>query len=722
MHTAPPIPKAEAAAELARLAAEIAEHAARYHRDDAPTISDADYDALVQRNAALEALYPELIRTDSPSSAIGSQAAAQFGKVTHARAMLSLDNAFDDASVIEFVARVRRFLNLPADVAVELTAEPKIDGLSASLRYENGVLITGATRGDGTTGEDVTVNLRTVADIPQRLPQGVPAVVEVRGEVYMAKADFLALNASGERVFANPRNAAAGSLRQLDVEITRARPLRFFAHGWGELSALPADTQAGVMAAIARWGFPVSDRLRVCATVDDALAVYRSIEADRSSLPFDIDGVVYKVDRLDWQARLGQVARSPRWALAHKFPAERATTELLAIDIQVGRTGVLTPVARLAPVGVGGVIVTNATLHNEDEIARRDVRVGDTVELQRAGDVIPQILRYATGADAHATLAPFEFPQVCPQCSSLALREAGEVARRCTGGLICPAQRIERLRHFASRHALDIEGLGDERIELFTTQGWLHAPADIFGLHRHRDELLAMKGFKPTSVDKLLGSIEAGRRVPFDRLLFGLGIRHVGETTARDLARSYRDWPAFATRMDECVALWRSAAPAVGEMPEKFRRRVASELAAMIAVGGIGPEVAEALTDFWAEGAQPRIAQCAAERDRGAAGRIRTARVACGGQDGRVHRQFGNAVARRGSRAGRGAGGQGCRIGIGKDRSGGGGTGRGEQARQGGRSRRRSNRRSRLGRAGGRQLELDRNELREHLLCFGKIL
>ena len=602
---APEQTEAQAAAELAALAASIADHAARYHRDDAPTITDAEYDALVRRNSELEAAYPELVRADSPSQVVGGPVAAQFGKITHARPMLSIDNAFDDAAVFEFVARVRRYLNLAPDAEVALTAEPKIDGLSASLRYEHGVLVSGATRGDGATGEDVTANLRTMADVPQHLPTGVPAVVEVRGEVYIAKADFIAMNAraamAGGRTYANPRNAAAGSLRQLDVSVTAARPLRFFAHGAGEFSAPVAETQAGLMAAFASWGFPVSDRLVVCTTVDGALAVYRAIEADRAALSYDIDGVVYKVDRLDWQARLGQVARSPRWALAHKFPAERATTELLAIDIQVGRTGVLTPVARLAPLGLGGVIVVNATLHNEDEIARRDVRVGDTVELQRAGDVIPQILRYTTEPEAHAALPPFEFPQTCPQCGSLALREGSEVARRCTGGLVCPAQRIERLRHFVSRHALDIEGLGDERIELFTQTGWLHAPGDIYRLHLHREELLAWKGFKPTSVDKLLAAIEARRRVPFDRLLFGLGIRHVGEIIARDIARSYRDWAAFAERMEACVALWQAAEPALAEASDKFRRRVASELAALIAVGGIGPEVAEALTDFWAE-------------------------------------------------------------------------------------------------------------------------
>ncbi len=604
IHKSPP---ADPAAELASLAAEIADHAARYHRDDAPTITDAAYDALVRRNAELEAAYPELVRADSPSFAVGAAGAAQFGKVVHARPMLSIDNAFDDAAVFEFVARVQRFLNLAADAEVALTAEPKIDGLSASLRYEHGVLVSGATRGDGATGEDVTANLRTLADVPQRLEStsGVPAVVEVRGEVYIAKTDFTLMNAraaaAGERTYANPRNAAAGSLRQLDVAVTAVRPLRFFAHGYGEMSAFPADTQAGVMAAFASWGFAVSDRLVGCATVDDALEVYRGIEADRSALPYDIDGVVYKVDRLDWQARLGQVARSPRWALAHKFPAERATTALLAIDIQVGRTGVLTPVARLAPVGVGGVIVVNATLHNEDEIARRDVRVGDTVELQRAGDVIPQILRYTTAADIHAALPRFEFPRTCPQCGSLAVREDGEVARRCTGGLVCPAQRIERLRHFVSRHALDIGGLGDERIELFTQAGWLRAPGDIFRLRDHRDELLAWRGFRAASVDKLLGAIEARRRVPFDRLLFGLGIRHVGEIIARDIARSFREWSAFAERMEACVALWQAAEAAIGETPDKLGKRTANELAALIGVGGIGPEVAEALTDFWAE-------------------------------------------------------------------------------------------------------------------------
>ncbi len=417
----------------------------------------------------------------------------------------------------------------------------------------------------------------------------------------MAKADFLALNAgqaaAGQRTFANPRNAAAGSLRQLDVAVTRARPLRFLAHGWGEASVLPADTQAGVMAAFAAWGFPVSDRLRRCATLDEALAVYRDIEADRAALPFDIDGVVYKVDRLDLQARLGQVARSPRWALAHKFPAERATTTLLAIDIQVGRTGQLTPVARLEPVGVGGVIVTNATLHNEDEIARKDVRVGDTVELQRAGDVIPQILR-AVPSDVPRGPA-FAFPTVCPACGSLAVREAGEVARRCTGGLICPAQRVERLRHFVGRRAFDIEGFGAERIELFVGEGLIATPADIFRLRGHRAALVARKGFDAPSVDKLLVAIEARRTITLDRFLFALGIRHVGEVVARDLARACGSYAAVADRVAAALAI--PVEPALGEGDDKARGRRAAALAGVYAVGGVGPEIAAALTDFFAE-------------------------------------------------------------------------------------------------------------------------
>ena len=582
--------EADAAAELARLAAEIAEHRRRYDVEDAPTISDAAFDALFARNAGLEAAYPHLKRADSPSERVGSAPAASFGKIVHARPMLSLDNAFDEAELAEFMARVRRFLRLDDDEPVRLTAEAKIDGLSASLRYESSVLVSGATRGDGTTGEDVTANLRTLADVPQRLPEGAPKVLEVRGEVYLGKADFLAFNAAqaaaGAKLYANPRNFAAGSLRQLDVDVTASRPLRFFAHGWGELSAPLAETQSGTMAALAAMGFPVVAGLSVVEGVDTAAAAYRAVEAGRSGLDFEIDGVVFKVDRLDWQARLGQVARTPRWAVAWKFAAEQATTRLLAIDIQVGRTGSLTPVARLEPVGVGGVIVTNATLHNEDEIERLGVRVGDLVRVQRAGDVIPQITGYVTLAAEHEALEPYRFPTVCPECGSAAEREAGEARRRCTGGLICPAQRVERLRHFVSRRALDIEGLGAERIVLFFEAGLVKTPADIFRLKAARDTLLGWKGFKPTSVDKLLAAIEERRTVPFDRFLFGLGIRHIGEDRAREIARAFGNWPAFVARLGEAVA-------AADATP--------MQLAELIGVTRIGGEVAEALTGFFAE-------------------------------------------------------------------------------------------------------------------------
>ncbi|TFU03759.1 NAD-dependent DNA ligase LigA [Polymorphobacter arshaanensis] len=531
--------EAEAAAELARLAAEIARHGAAYHTHDAPEITDAEYDALVRRNAELEAAFPHLKRADSPSETVGAAPASGFGKIVHARPMLSLDNAFEDDDVTAFVTKVRRFLLLDAETLVRLTAEPKIDGLSASLRYENRVLVSGATRGDGTTGEDVTANLRTVADIPQTLPADAPDVVEVRGEVYMAKDDFLRLNetqaANGDKPFANPRNAAAGSLRQLDVAVTRARPLRFFAHGWGELSAVPADTQAGVMAAFARWGFPVSDRLVTCDSVDAALGVYRAIETDRADLPFDIDGVVYKVDRLDWQERLGQVARSPRWAIAHKFPAEKAVTRLLAIDIQVGRTGVLTPVARLEPVGVGGVIVTNATLHNADEIARQGLRVGDLVRVQRAGDVIPQILGWVTPPAEHDALPVFEFPHECPICGSPAVREFSlrstsrdPVKRRCTGGLTCSAQFERSVEYFCGKGGLDIENLGPETISDLISRQLIRSLADIFELSEHKAELLQIPGFKEKKVENILAAIRGRMVVPVNRLLQALGFRLIG--------------------------------------------------------------------------------------------------------------------------------------------------------------------------------------------------
>ena len=596
-----------AAARLAFLAAEIARHNTLYHRDDAPEISDADYDVLMRENAALEAAHPALVRADSPSRLVGAAPAGHLAKVAHARPMLSLDNAFSDADVIEFVARVRRFLSLPEDEPVALTAEPKIDGLSCSLRYEQGALVQALTRGDGQTGENVTANVAHIADIPQRLAGPAPDVFEVRGEVYMDKADFTKLNArqlaeAGDpakaRLFANPRNAAAGSLRQKDASVTAARPIRFFAHGWGEASAVPAETQAGVMAAIAAWGLPVSDRLARLDGAEAALAHYRKIEAVRADLPFDIDGVVYKVDRLDWQRRLGHVGRAPRWAIAHKFPAEQAQTTLEAIDIQVGRTGALTPVARLAPITVGGVVVVNATLHNEDEIGRLGVRPGDRVILQRAGDVIPQIVRNLTSDEARPA---FVYPDHCPECGSTAEREPGEVVRRCTGGLICPAQRVERLRHFVSRYALDIEGLGLVHIESFFRDGLVASPADIFRLRERRELLLDRERWAEISVDNLLKAIDERRTPSLDRFLFALGIRHVGQITARDLARRYVSFAAFRDMVEEAIATRDALVPAPAETERKFAIRRAKAIVAAIETPGIGPEVGEALLDFFAE-------------------------------------------------------------------------------------------------------------------------
>ena len=598
----------DVAVELERLAAEIARHNALYYTDDAPEISDADYDALVRENAALEAAHPELVRADSPSRQVGAAPSGHLAKVAHAQPMLSLDNAFDETEVAEFVARVRRFLKLGEAEPVRLTAEPKIDGLSCSLRYERGRLVQALTRGDGRTGENVTDNVGHIADIPQTLHGDAPDVFEVRGEVYMSKADFAALNVRmlaemeedpvKARQFANPRNAAAGSLRQKDASVTATRPLRFLAHGWGEVSALPGDTQSMVMAAIGAWGLPVSDALQAFDDLDGLLAHYAAIERTRADLPFDIDGVVYKVDRLDWQARLGLQAKAPRWAIAHKFPAERAQTTLAAIDIQVGRTGSLTPVARLVPVTVGGATVTNATLHNEDEIVRLGVRPGDRVRLQRAGDVIPQIVECLTKDEERPA---YVFPRVCPECGSAAEREAGAVVRRCMGGLICPAQRVERLRHFVSRHALDIDKLGATHVEAFFRDGLLGSPADIFRLRDKRDALLERERWSTVSVDNLLSAIEAARRPGFDRLLFALGIRHVGEITARDLARRYGSWKPFSDMLTRALAKRAVLEPAVGETDDKFRRRVATELAAVVETPGVGPEVADALIDFFAE-------------------------------------------------------------------------------------------------------------------------
>lgn len=581
--------EADAANELMRLARQIRHHNKRYHAEDAPEISDAAYDALVRRNAELEVAFPHLVRDDSPNKAVGHDVAASpLSKVTHEVRMMSLDNAFSDEDVAEFVARVRRFLSLGDGEALAFTAEDKLDGLSCSLRYEKGRLVRAATRGDGQVGEDVTANVAHVADIPQQLSaaQGndVPDIFEIRGEVFMAKADFLALNAAqeaaGGKIFANPRNAAAGSLRQKDAGITAKRPLRFFAHGWGAASAVPGATQLAVMGAIESWGVPVSPLLAACADIEAMLARYRAIEKARADLPYDIDGVVYKVDRLDYQQRLGFVAKAPRWAMAHKFPAERAETVLEAIDIQVGRTGKLTPVGRLKPVTVGGVVVSNVTLHNRDEIARLGVRVGDRVVIQRAGDVIPQVVENLTRADPRK---PFVFPDRCPECGSEAVAEDGEVDVRCTGGLICPAQRTERLKHFVSRGALDIEGLGEKTIDDFFARGWLESPADIFRLKDREAEILALEGWKEKSAENLLAAIEARRSPDAARLLFGLGIRHVGVVTARDLMKQFANLPAL-----------RAAA-------EKARAGDEEAAAELIGIDGIGPAVVEALGDFFHE-------------------------------------------------------------------------------------------------------------------------
>jgi DNA ligase (NAD+) len=572
------ISEAEAANRLMRLAKEIARHDRLYHDQDAPEISDADYDALVRENRELEVRFPHLVRADSPSKHLGAAPTSALAKVAHARPMLSLDNAFSAEEVEEFVARLKRFLNLRADAFVAMTAEPKIDGLSCSLRYERGQLVLAATRGDGAVGEDVTANARTIGDIPQQITNA-PDVLEVRGEVYMSKADFEALNerqeAAGGKIFANPRNAAAGSLRQKDPGITAARPLRFLAHGWGELSEPLAETQFEAMKRIEGFGIPVTDLLLRCNNVEEMLAHYRAIEKARADLPFDIDGVVYKVDRLDLQQRLGFVARAPRWGLAHKFPAEKAETTLEAIDIQVGRTGKLTPVGRLKPVGVGGVMVANVTLHNRDEIARLGLRIGDRVRIQRAGDVIPQVIENLTRDELRPA---YVFPGLCPECGSEAVSEESEVDVRCTGGLICPAQRFERLRHFVSRGALDIEGLGEKSIAEFIELGWLNSPADIFRLRNHRVELLGREGWKEKSVDNLLVAIESKREPDGPRFLFGLGIRHVGIVTARDLLK------CFGT-----IGELRRAATSPGAQAE------------LSAVEGVGPVVAEALVDFFHE-------------------------------------------------------------------------------------------------------------------------
>jgi DNA ligase (NAD+) len=605
----------EAEKELARFASEIAEHDRRYHGEDAPTISDADYDTLRRRNEAIEARFPKLIRPDSPSHRVGAAPSQKFAKVVHARPMLSLDNAFSDGDVHDFSVRVRRFLGLKEDDDLAINAEPKIDGLSASLRYEKGVFVQGATRGDGMEGEDITANLRTIRDIPLRLHGSAPGVFEVRGEVYMSHKEFAALNKrqekDGKPTYANPRNSAAGSVRQLDPSITASRALNFFAYAWGEGSALPAKTQWDMLQTFKSWGFRINPLTKRCRTVEDVLKFYRDIEGKRASLGYDIDGVVYKVDRLDLQERLGFISRSPRWAVAHKFAAEQAQTVLVDIDIQVGRTGKLAPVAKLEPVTVGGVVVQNATLHNEDEIARKDVRIGDTVVVQRAGDVIPQIVRIIPEKRRRGA-RPYEFPKTCPACGSHAVREVDEktgkedVDRRCTGGLICPAQAVERLRHFVGRDAFDIEGLGGVYIETLYDKGLLREPADIFALTHRQDELgrvlserreelgaerrtregrdaVQKKARKDVEgegklVENLVASIERRREIPLDRFINALGIRHVGDTTAKLLARTYHSLDAFIAGMEGPNAL--------------------EELDA---VEGIGPTLAEAIRDFFDE-------------------------------------------------------------------------------------------------------------------------
>ena len=611
---------AEAEKELDKLAREIAEHDRRYHGEDAPTISDADYDALRRRNAAIEAKFPLLVRADSPSHRVGARSSEKFAKIAHRVPMLSLDNAFDDEDVADFLGRVRRFLGLKDEEDVAIMAEPKIDGLSASLRYENGVFVQGATRGDGQEGEDITANLRTISDIPLRLKGKPPAVLEVRGEVYMTHKAFEALTARQKAenaarvkdgkvekpVYANPRNSAAGSVRQLDPSITASRALNFFAYTWGEISDMPARTQSGMLETFESYGFIVNPLVKRCETLEQVLTFYRDIESKRAKLGYDIDGVVYKVDRLDLQERLGFVSRSPRWAIAHKFPAEQAETVLEDIEIQVGRTGKLAPVARLKPVTVGGVVVQNATLHNEDQIARLDARIGDTVVIQRAGDVIPQVVTVLLDKRPK-NAKPYKFPDRCPICHSHAVREVDEktgkqdVDRRCTGGLICDAQTVERLKYFVARDAFDIEGLGGTLIELFHAKGLLKEPADIFALtekpekvakvlSEHRAALsLERRGVEAKAakkkdegegkqVENLMAAITLRRTIGLDRLINALGIRHVGETTARLLARHYRS---------------------IGALLEGMKAENARE--ELESIEGIGGVVAEAIHDFFAE-------------------------------------------------------------------------------------------------------------------------
>lgn len=602
----------QARAELQRLAEEIAHHDALYHGKDAPEITDADYDALKRRNDAIEEQFPQLVRTDSPSQRVGAAPAGIFAQVVHARPMLSLDNTFSDEDVQDFVGSVYRFLGQIPDGSIAFTAEPKIDGLSMSLRYENRRLVTAATRGDGTTGENVTANIRTIREIPEELPADAPDVVEVRGEVYMAKSDFMALNAlmeeQGKQTYVNPRNTASGSLRQLDPKVTASRKLRFYAYAWGEMSEMPADTQSGMVAVFQHWGFPVNPLTRRLNSVEEIIGHYRDIGLQRADLDYDIDGVVYKVDRLDLQARLGFRSRSPRWATAHKFPAEQAFTTVEAIDIQVGRTGALTPVARLTPVTVGGVVVTNATLHNADYIEGignagqrireegHDIRIGDTVIVQRAGDVIPQVLDVVMEKRPEGA-AKYAFPTQCPVCGSHAVRERNEKTgkldsvTRCTGGFVCRAQAVEHIKHFVSRNAFDIEGLGTKQVDFFFESDdpalMIRTAPDIFTLQQRQGRSLTklenIEGFGRVSVRKLFDAIDARREIALNRFIFALGIRHVGETTAKLLARSYGTYQAFAEAME-------LAAPKFGDAWNELN-----------AIEGIGEVVAASIVEFFKE-------------------------------------------------------------------------------------------------------------------------
>lgn len=575
--------------ELADLAKEIADHDIAYYQRDAPKINDAEYDALKLRNSAIEIRFPNQIRADSPSKRVGAPVAGNFSKIIHAQPMLSLGNVFNENDYREFIGGIRRFLKELSDdssLPLEMVSEPKIDGLSISLRYERGVFIQGATRGDGAIGEDVTTNMRTLKNFPERLPTGVPEVLEVRGEVYMSVEDFRVLNTTqksiGEKIFSNPRNAAAGSLRQLDSSITASRPLSFFAYSLGQVSSSVANTHWEVLKKLKDWGFPVNAETKLCPNIAAVLSFYKKLYENRARLDYDVDGIVYKVNRIDYQERLGFVSRAPRWAIAHKFPAEKAITFIKAIDIQVGRTGTLTPVARLDPVTVGGVVVSNATLHNEDEIIRKDVRVGDTVVIQRAGDVIPQVVKVVM-EKRQATSQAFQFPHNCPDCGSHAIKENDEVRRRCSGGLICPAQAIERLKHFVSRNAFDIGGIGGKHLEGFIRDGLIKTPVDIFHLEDHVENISRKEGWGVKSAKKLIASIENKRVISLERFIYALGISQVGKATARLLAKQYGS-----------LSEWRESM-VLAKMDET------GAFDDLTNIDGIGPSVAEDLIDFFQE-------------------------------------------------------------------------------------------------------------------------